>query len=72
MLYGPVFDPSLQTKTLSKNLDSIGVRDKDFAPVDIYPDRLNSFFTSSSNIRSPTVQRSTGNFVFCSSIFCFL
>jgi hypothetical protein len=39
------------------------VRDKDFAPVDFCPDHLNSFFTSSSNVRRPTVQRSTGNFV---------
>jgi hypothetical protein len=32
---------------------------------------LNSFFTSSSNVRRPTVQRSTGNFVppVCSFVF---
>jgi hypothetical protein len=34
-----------------------------FSTVDICPDRLNSFFTSSSNVRRPTLQRSTGNFV---------
>jgi hypothetical protein len=39
------------------------VRDKDFAPVDICPDRLNSFFTSFSNVLRPTDQRSTGKFV---------
>jgi hypothetical protein len=58
-----LLDPSLPPKILWKNLDSIGVQDKDFALVDICPDRLNSFFTSSSNVRRPTVQRSTGNFV---------
>jgi hypothetical protein len=56
---GRFLDPSLRPKTLWKNLDSIGVRDEDFAPVDICPDRLNSFFTSSSNVRRPTVKRST-------------
>jgi hypothetical protein len=56
-------DLSLSPKILWKNLDSIGVRDKDFAPADISPDRLNSFFNSSSNVRRPKVQRSTGNFV---------
>jgi hypothetical protein len=60
---GRFLDPSLPPKILRKILDSIGVRDKDFAPVDICPDRLNSFFSSSSNVRQPTVQRSTGNFV---------
>jgi hypothetical protein len=54
ILYGPVFGSLLLP---------IGVRDKDFAPVDICPDRLNSFLTSSSNVRRPTVKRSTGNFV---------
>jgi hypothetical protein len=39
--------------------NSILVRDKDFAPVDICPDRLNSFYTSSSNVRRPTVRWST-------------
>jgi hypothetical protein len=60
---GRFLDPSLQPKILWKSLDYIGVHDKDFAPVDICPDRLNSFFTSSSNVRRPTVQCSTGNFV---------
>jgi hypothetical protein len=61
-------DPSLPPKILWKNLDSIDVRDKDLAPVDICPDRLNSFFTSSSNVRRPTVQRSTGSFAFSNVI----
>jgi hypothetical protein len=34
-----------------------------FTPIDICPDHLNSFFDASSNVRFPTVQRFTGNFV---------
>jgi hypothetical protein len=60
---GRFLDPSLPPKILWKNLDSIGMRDMDFAPAGICPDRLNSFFTFSSIVRRPTVQRSTGNFV---------
>jgi hypothetical protein len=73
---GWFLDPSLALKTLWKNLDSIGVRDQDFAPFSICPGRLNSFLTSSSNVRRPTVQRSTDNFVpparsFAFSNLCF-
>jgi hypothetical protein len=69
---GRFFDPSLPPKTLWKNLDSMGVRDKDFAPVDICcPDRLNFFFTSSSNVRRPTIQWSTGNFLPQAHSFAF-
>jgi hypothetical protein len=54
---GWFLDPSLPPKTLWRNFDSIGVRDKDFAPVDICSDRLNSFLTSPSNVRRPRVWR---------------
>jgi hypothetical protein len=68
-------DPSLPPQTLWKNLDSIGVRDNDFAQIDICPDRLNYFFTSFCNVRRPTVQRSTarstGNFVPPTRSFAF-
>jgi hypothetical protein len=51
---------------------SFGVRDKDVAPVDICLDnRLNSFFTFSSNVGCPTVQRFTGNFVPPARSFAF-
>jgi hypothetical protein len=40
---GRFLDFSLPPKILWKNLDCIGVHDKDFAPVDICTDRLNSF-----------------------------
>jgi hypothetical protein len=68
---GRFLDPTLPPKILWKNLDSIGVRDKNFAPFDICPDRMNSLFTSSSNVRPPTVQRSTGNFVPPTRSFAF-
>jgi hypothetical protein len=58
-------------RCLRKNLVSIGVRDMDFTPGDICPDRLNSFFTSSSNVLRLKVQRSTDNFVPTTRSFAF-
>jgi hypothetical protein len=69
MIMGRFLDPSLLPKIMWKNLDSIGVRDKDFAPVEICPECLNSFFASSSKVRRPTVQQfcSSRAFFFCHS-----
>jgi hypothetical protein len=69
---GWFLDPCLRLpKTLWKILDSIGVRDKDFAPVDICPDHLNTSFTFFSNVQRPTVQRFSGNFVPPARSFAF-